>query len=82
MEHTLNESGDFAEVRQKYFDAENLQQLFDILRVTLRKFNWSQCHHLSANAPAYRQITSKAIGTYTSYRVLLSSHFMFMSLLY
>ncbi len=28
VEHVLNECGDFAEVRQQYYDSESLQQLF------------------------------------------------------
>ena len=32
-EHVLIECGDFAEVRQRYFDGENLQQLFQIVNV-------------------------------------------------
>ncbi len=34
VEHILIECGDFAEVRQKYFDAESLQQLFQETSVT------------------------------------------------
>ena len=34
VEHILIEWGDFLEVRQRYFDAEGLQQLFQEIRVT------------------------------------------------
>ncbi len=34
VEHILIECGDFAEVRQRYFDAESLQQLFQETNVT------------------------------------------------
>ncbi len=34
VEHILIKCGDFAEVRQKYYDAEILQQLFQQISVT------------------------------------------------
>ncbi len=34
MEHVLIECGDFAEVRQQYYEAESLQQLFQETNVT------------------------------------------------
>ena len=34
VEHNLFECGDFAEVRQRYYEAENLQQLFREISVT------------------------------------------------
>ena len=34
VEHILIECGDFVEVRQRYYDAESLQQLFQEIRVT------------------------------------------------
>ena len=33
VEHILIECGEFAEVRQRYYDAENLQQLFQEISV-------------------------------------------------
>ena len=34
VEHILIECGDFAEVRQTYYDAESLQELFQEILVT------------------------------------------------
>ncbi len=34
VEHVLIECGDFAEVRQQYYEAESLQQLFQETNVT------------------------------------------------
>ena len=34
VEHILIECGEFAEVRQKYYDAENLRHLFQEIGVT------------------------------------------------
>ena len=34
VEHILIECGDFVEMRQKYYDAESLQQLFQEISVT------------------------------------------------
>ena len=34
VEHILIECGDFADVRQRYYDAESLQRLFQEINVT------------------------------------------------